>query len=374
MNGIYVAEVMREFPSDSLTIQPYPDGRSVWDYMHAVEAERQLGGAADGHEAATILTRHIFGRHPFILDLPPAVLHRYRQSRQYMDSFPNGQAQLTDSILGHFTDAELLLQQGYANMQTVSIGGMAVSTPKPGTANGEWVQRVALPESMQRRSLVWNRWTQGQIKDGKIDQLFSTHPQWHGIKTAEGSLLPAGNLNIELVEGLARTKYDLRTYAEETWQLPIGDKWGSGLELWFAMTHIIEKDLLKFASTLGPDMIDGMHLTPDVYAKAYKPIIELIDRNPQLGIQGALSDGTWAYSRRLAELFPDQHISKLHAIAGNVIELGTAEELHVPEQVRFATGEPRRRAAYEAGQYLVDVAARFITRDEMAQVVWDTLG
>jgi hypothetical protein len=94
-----------------------------------------------------------------------------------------------------------------------------------------------------------------------------------------------------------------------------------------------------------------------------------MDLNPRLPIQGVMSDGTWAYSSELARVFPDQHISRLHDIAGKVIELGSAAELHLPEQIEFATVEPRRRAAYLAGQYSVGVAARFIDRQGMVDVL-----
>jgi hypothetical protein len=370
MNGIALATMVRESPPDSLVVQPYPDGRSVWDYVSAVSASHEVE-AADGSidQLAVVLGRHVFARHPMILDLPPAVLHRYEQAKRIIGSHPGGIDLLKDTVLARFEEAGEAIQNGHTHMVTHSL---AFEGQKPSVVHGTLAQRVQLPDSIQHRALAWNGWVQNQIKGDGIDELFSGHPQWHGVKIAEGSLLPVGNLNFELVQGLARARRSgsKGNYAEADWGLRKDGEWGSGLSDWFAMSHIVEKDLLRFArDEIGPDMIDSMQLTPATYAKAYAPVVELIDLNPQLDIQGVLSDGTWAYSNELKRVFPDQHMADLHDIAGTVIELGSADQLGVPEQVLFATADPRRQQAYEAGEYKVSVAARFIDRAGMLAVL-----
>lgn len=353
-------------------MEPYPGAKTRWDYFQALHTSDKLETAGgDLPRIVSILTRYIFGKHSDVLDLAPSVCYRYRQAQRIAGTHHNGESALAESILGHFLAAEHTLQKGYTRMSTPTLISSDQARPRPEIVNEELTQKVALPASILRRSLAWNHWVQNKINAGEIDELFCSSPLWHGIRPAEGTILPVGNLNIELVEGLARarTRAHLARDVERQWGLPTTDEWGSGLDLWFAMTHIIEKDLLRLTASIDPNMVDGMRLTPEVYAKSYIPILELMDLNPQLAIQGVLSEGTWAYSSELARLFPDQHISKLHAIAGKVIELGSAEELGLPEQATFATYDPTRKKAYQEGLYKANVAARFIDRAGMEAII-----
>jgi hypothetical protein len=178
---------------------------------------------------------------------------------------------------------------------------------------------------------------------------------------AEGIHLQVGNLVIEVGDG--RERLNRRPNRElnlaQRWGNPEDDKWGRHGN-WFAMSHIAEKDLLHLSEQVKPGMIHGMRLTPETYVQSYKDILEIIRLNPAFHINGVLSDGTWAYSDELAQVFPDQHISKLHDVAGDVVNIGTATELGMPIQEYFATLNPERRAAFVAGKYKVTIAARFI--------------
>lgn len=372
MHGAFVAETFRQYPPDSLPIIPYSQGRvGVGDYMAAVATVQRLEVAPDDDAAIEVLSQHVFSRHPDVLDLPPAVLHRYLEAKRVAAEH-GGEEKLTDSILARFERAEQAMQNGLAFMLTSTVVSCDVARPQPEIHEGQMCQRVLLPDSIVERATIWNQWVQQRIKDREIDTLFSQHPDWHTIKSAEGSLLPAGNLNFEVVEGIVRAYSLLRHQpgAKEELGLTYPKRvWAEGTDSWFAMTHIIERDLLALAASIDPHMIDGMKLTPEVYARAYKPIVELIDLNPQLQIDGVLSEGTWAYSRELGDVFPDQNIARLHDIAGNVLERGPADELGLPEQIMFATYDPVRRAAYEAREYKVGVAARFINRQGMTRVL-----
>ena len=224
---------------------------------------------------------------------------------------------------------------------------------------------------MVTKGLTWNRWAQNQIVNGNIHGLFGGHPEWVGVKLGDGSWLQAGNLMMEIADGLGRvrTPTHQNKNVEAQWGLQSSEERGAGLDQWFVMSHIADKELLRLAQGLGHGMVDGMKLTPETYARSYTPIMELMNLNLRLDIKGMLSDGTWAYSSELGKLFPHQHISRLHDIVGTVIELGTAAELNMPAQRDFAIGDAERNVAYLKGRYQIGIAARFIDRQGMDAVV-----
>ena len=372
MNGAFVAERLRESPPESLRLQPFPDAQNIGDYFTAQVASRELD-VIDNNPAACaeVLTRYTFHRNPESLDLATALSHRYQQAQDFMSQHPGGKELLNQSLLDYFKLVEQNLRSGFVAMPTNTIASSDPTRPKPELTAGELYQRVFIPESIQRRSLAWNSWAQAKIQAGEVDELFTDSIHRHGAKLASGALLPAGNLLVEVAEGLARVRTPVHRNhrVEELWEIPTDNEWGSGLDYWFVMSHVAEKGILKLAESIGPDMIDGMKLTPEVYVRSYNPVVELIDLNPHLNILGILSDGSWIYSRELAEVFPSHHVSKLHDVAGKVIELGTAEELGLPIQAMFATYNPERRRAYEKGEYQATVAARFISRQAMVSIL-----
>lgn len=362
-----------EAPTSEIHIIPYPRARTRWDYFRTQQVNEEIRETSgDSHATAGKLTRYIFDTHPDVLDLAPAVSHRFHQSQAVMARFPQGEKILEGTILARFQEAEERLKQGYSFVVTSTIIGSDPKRPSPMSYDGSLVQKINLPEQIQRRALAWNVWVQEMIKKSDIDKLFSHHPEWLGVKPAEGILFQAGNLMFEVVEGLGRLYLPDRTHnLTKRWKLGGNMSWPDDGEpdQWFVMTHIVEKDLLELSRKVGENMIDGKKLTPEVYARSYIPILQLIALNPQLSIKGVLSDGSWIYSQELTRLFPSQHISDLHDIAGDVVDIGTAGELNLPEQIDFATHDPTRREAFLEGRYKVNVAARFIDPEGMRGVI-----
>jgi len=213
------------------------------------------------------------------------------------------------------------------------------------------------------------------IITGNATELFTDDICRHGAKAAIGQLLPVGNLWVEVAQGgLARARTPVHRGVDFENQLGVkysnpDDLMGVGMADWYIMSHIAERGILNLAASLGPNMIDGMRLTPAVYVRSYSPIVDIIDMNPHLGIQGILSEGSWIYSSELAKVFPDQHVSELNAVAGTVVELGPAEEIGLSIQAVFATLNPEREAAFGSGEYRASVAGRFIDRQGMVGIL-----
>lgn len=373
MNGMVIADALRSRPPESLSLKPFPGTISpVADYFDAKQASEAIEAEIDDPEASTKwLTQYIFHRSSEHLDLVAAMTHRYQQADTFMSHYPNGHELLAGSILNHLQSVATRLQVGYVAMSTNTI----ISSTE--LVAGELSQRVYIPPVIQSRSLTWNHWAQDRIREGEVDSLFTDSTYRHGMKVASGALLPAGNLWVEVGEGLARLRWapgprdieqQLGISETSEWD-PIGDFWHKGFGRWFVMSHIAEKDILRLSESIRPGMIDSMKLTPAAYVQSYKPIIDLMDLNPQLAIEGILSDGSWIYSNELAQRFPDQHVSGLHDIAGQVVELGGAEEIGLAIQAMFATYDPKRHAAYESGDYKAGVAARFINREGMVSAL-----
>jgi len=375
MNGVAVGNAMRERPAETLLLEPFPGSFNALGYFTARNATLELEEHFDDPSAnAQTLSQYIFERDPGTLDLVTAMSHRYDQARAFMGRYPDGQERLARSVLEYFQDIHQSLTEGYLPTLTNTIISAHSDRPRNQTFKRRSTQLLNLPPIIQSRSLIWNEWAQDKTQGGEIDELFTDEIQRHGAKVAAGALLPAGNLWIEVGEGIERVRGNVgrQLELEKRWGFTYEDKeisWGLGQDDWFVMSHIAEKGILELATSLGPNMIDGMHLTDEVYVRSYKPIVELIDLNPHLDIRGILSDGSWIYSEELVRVFPDQHVSKIHDVAGMVVELGKADEVGLPIQALFATLNPERRAAYDVGEYHAGVAARFIDRDGMANVL-----
>jgi hypothetical protein len=372
MNGFAVYEAMEGMPPESLALEPCP-GRAVADYFTARKASKALELEPGNLEANVhTLVPYIFERHPFVLDLSSALTHRYIQARNFMGQYPDGLELLACGLQNNFSNVHDRLMAGYVAMRTSTVLSPDPNLPKPETVNGWGTIRLAIPPIIQERSLAWNEWAQSKIDQGEVDDLFTGEISRHGVKVANGDLLPAGNLWVEVGEGLARIRSKLHSNLDAearlgiTWDESLDE---NGLSQWFIMSHIAERGILELSQTIRPGMIDGMRLTPEVYARSYSPIVELIDLNPAIDIKGILSDGSWIYSNELDSKFPNQHVAQLHDIAGTVVELGPADAIGLGIQTKFATLNPARREAYEQGTYKAGVAARFIDRDGMVAVL-----
>ncbi len=371
MNGWIVAEKLRERPPETLLIEPYVPDSGARGYFAARDATEALETHPGDPEAnARSLTRFILNHDPSALDVVPSMTNRYQQAAGFMDRYPSGQEKLAEVILDRFITIHQCLEEGFVPQTTNTIIFSDPKRPPNQMLDGNMTQRLNLPPIIQARSLVWNEWAQQKIEDGQMGKLFTDEIYRHGVKVANGDLLPAGNLWVEVGEGLARIRGYHHWASELEVALGLGgrDYDDDSLTSWYVMSHIAEKGILDLSASLGPNMIDGKSLTDETYVKSYPPIVGLIDLNPHLDIKGILSDGSWIYSEELARVFPDQHVSKLHDVAGKVVELGPAEEIGKPIQAMFATLHPGRKAAYEAGEYRAGVAARFIDRGGMLAV------
>ena len=373
MNGVAVMEALRERPPETLLLEVDLHAQGARGYFAARNATEELEAHPHDPTAnANTLAGFVLNHDSSALDVVPSMTHRYEQARNYMTRYADGHNQLSEAIHSRFVASHKRLSEGYVLVPAVGIGSAADNQQV--RVDGRLYSKLKIPERIRTRSLVWNEWAQQKVKADEADELFTDEFFRHGAKAANGDLLPAGNLWVEVGEALLRIRD--YPYVEES---PLEQKWGHSEEDgsgwssddWFVMSHIAEKGILELADSLGPEMIDGMKLTDETYVRSYAPIIELLDLNPHLDIQGILSEGSWIYSEELARVFPDHHVSKLHDVAGSVVELGPAVEIHRPIQAEFATLHPERRAAYESGDYKAGVAARFIDRAGMVRQLTD---
>jgi hypothetical protein len=374
MNGWIVGQKMAERPPDTLLIEPYTPSNGARGYFAARNVTESLEAHLDDPDAnARALTRYIFDHDPSALNVAPSMTHRYKQSRDFMARYPDGSEKLAEALLGRLEAVHACMSEGFVPQKTNTVLSFNAHRPRNFEFEGKSAQRLNLPPVIQRRSLIWNEWAQIKIRSGELDALFCDEIFRHGAKVANGNLLPAGNLWVEVAEGIDRIREYPHFYPSDL-EIALGlskavddmDQW-IAQDDWFVLSHIAEKGILALSESLAPGMIDGMHLTDDVYVRSYGPIVELIDLNPQLGIKGILSDGSWIYSAELARVFPEQHVSRLHDVAGVVVELGAAHDIGLPIQAMFATLNPERRAAFDEGRYRAGVAARFIDRAGMVK-------
>lgn len=352
--------------SSPLVVNPPPNLSSRWDVPRAAFISKAIMENKDDLDAQTAwFTNYIFGHHPMLLDLPPAVNYRFQEACRAASQHPVGKERIVNSILAHFLKAEKRFRDGYTLATSIN--------PTQEKLNGDWAEKVYLPERIKSRCLAWNTWAQEMIKSGRINDLFGKDPEWVGVKLADGTWLPVGNLMVEVVQGVGRIqtpahqKQDLAT----RWNYDLDDGWVD-VDRWVAMTHIVDKGLLHLANqigkTTGVEMIEDFELTPAVYVRAYPEILQLMSLNHQLNIHDVLSDATWIYNPKLEDLFPKQEVAKLHRVAGDIVIIGTAAEMRLPAQVRFATLNPERKAAFESGKYKVEIASRRIRDNEIIEV------
>lgn len=351
-----------------LVVSPPPDPPSRWEVPQAASISREfIKHEGDPDAQAQWLTNYIFGHYPMFLDLPPAVNYRFQEAGRAAARHPVGRERVIKSILTHLEEAGKRFEQGYTLVTSIN--------PAPERLNGDGAQRVYLPDRMRSRALVWNAWAQEMIRSGRINDLFGHDPQWVGVKLADGTWLPAGNLMIEVTQGIGRIQTPAHQIQDLNyrWGFGVGDR-GEWVDLdrFVIMTHIADKGLLRLADQIGKaaglEIIEGMKLTPAVYVRAYPEILDLMRHNSSLHIHDVLSDATWIYNPKLEDLFPRHEVARLHRVAGDVVIVGTAEEMDMPAQVRFATLNPERKVAFEAGTFRVDIASRRIRDSEMVEV------
>ena len=138
-----MAEALHEEP---LGIVPYPNAMTRWDHAEAARVTECLTQVTDDPEqSAFLLTRYTFNTHPDVLDLPPAVLHRFLEANRIMSRFQNGGGLLRDQILGHFQAAENRFAQGFSYTDTATVISLDPLRPAPVLDAGRLVQKVALP-------------------------------------------------------------------------------------------------------------------------------------------------------------------------------------------------------------------------------------
>lgn len=358
-----------EYERSEFALRLFPGAKTRFDLSQAVYFTKLV--SRDREDPRTVfghLARFIFDHHPYVLDLPPAVSHRYHEARRVAEMFPQGTEGLYQRITAHFQEAEELFRQNQAR---------AVAATPSKRLQGEF-QIVNLPLQIAERGLVWNHHAQTMVYQDKTEELFGKEPGWTATKLADGAWLSAGNLMFEVVQGgIARavSRYHEQHNLEDRWGFTLPGEMSDwrDLDQWVVMTHIVDKGLLGVARELGVqshiDMIEGMKLTPAIYVRSYVDILQLMGLNPELGIRGILSEGTWIYDPTLKELFPQQSVAHLSEVAGDVVTLGTAKEMGLPLQAQFATHDSTRKKAFDEGKYPVQVVARFIDEQGMVAAI-----
>jgi hypothetical protein len=322
------------------------------------------------------LIGYVFSHHPSILDLPPQMSHRYLQAAGIMDHIPNGKELLTTSLLTHLQTAERLLRENkmYATVGSINKGDHIEYW------DTEAAMIINLPENIATRALHCNFWVQKMTTAREAQKLFTEDPFWTVVKLAEGSWLPVGNIMIEVGQSGFRIQSPVHDragvtrkfgYRREETAMPYEDL----TDHWVVTIHIIDSGLLKLLDQIGTEtespipMIDSPHLSPSIYCRAYSEMLELIYLNPALDIRGVQSDWTWIFWNGNARRFPHQPATQLHEIAGQVVDLGSAEELGDKAQIRFATQNKARAAALQDGTFQPWIVANFVRSNKIANII-----
>lgn len=349
----------------SISVRPNPDKPSRWEYFQARSMEHIVQNYRSEPEVlARELTHKIFDHHPDELDLPPHIYHRYKEVKRIMEVCGCSDVILNQALLNHFEEAK-----------TNAIDGIALSTAvtlEPLQWNKTPAVKIHLPSEIQHRLITINTWIQTEIQNGNADQVFGQPPLWTVTKLVDGTWLPVGNLMVEVTQGVGR----LRTPFHD--EKDLIERWGFthprasdmvDLNRWVVMTHIVDKGLINGLNAIGRiyqlPLVPSLKLTKVAYIQSYQEIAELIKLNPHLDIPGVLSDGSWIYDPALADLFPDQEIAQLFSIAGDVVPIASAQAMHQPIQITFATGDATRKKAYGEGRYCPTITARFITNQQI---------
>lgn len=343
-----------------LNIHPDPHAKSGRQELARLKKlKNNIENSFDSETLTRVLVHYIFSHHPFVLDLPPSVAFRFGQSQRVFSEFGYDSQLLTQGISDHFEEMRRCILGGFTIVPSVTYSEDSIY--------GNWGQKVFLPTEIQNRILQCNEWVMDHIDFGNIEQIINKPPNWTIFKMAEGQWLPVGNIMVEVAQGLARIRTPVHDKKKllQRWGLGGNDITFVDLSDWFVMTHIVDRELLQTLDGMGKGMIHGQRLTSDVYLKAYKEILELIKLNHELNIKGVLSDGTWIYNPQLLALFPDQGVSGLSQIAGDVVPLGSAKELGNDAQLQFALGSQTRRKAFQNSEYSPQVVTRFIPPVQM---------
>lgn len=323
---------------------------------------------------ASDMVKYIFTHSPMVLDLPPQIAFRYNEAKRIMNNYPFGEQLLNQSLIKHFAFTEQLYKQKQMLASTTWITRPDI---KIEATDFEPSLMINLPDQVAARGHACAHWCQFMIKNGDANKLFNEDPQWSVVKLGSGAWLPVGNLMVEVCQGVSRIQspaHDRKNVISRLGFAKDVDAVGPreyAMDPWVIMTHIIDKQLLGLLEKIGEyenpsiAMIEDHKLNVGIYCRSYPEIIHLMRLNPLLTIRGVLSDGTWIYWSGNEKFFPNQEVARLHRVAGKKIVVGTADELGMEAQIKFATMNPERRAAYENGQFPVTIVARFINEQDM---------
>lgn len=309
--------------------------------------------------AAKLLKGYVFANHPSMLDLPPNVTHRLKETiRVVTEKNPEtGMETVRQVLIGHYRQTKKQLDSGFLDIQTI--------TP---LQSREGKMRIKLPSSILARTKVANQWMLNRMNQGEWLTTFDD-PVLGTIaaKLGDANWLLAGSFMFELVQGSGRaaTPEHHKKGVWKRWQLDFDD--------WYLMTHIIDsglnKQLQEIGVKAGIKMVNGEHLDDKVYVLAYPELLQLIRINPDLPIKGVLSEGSWVWDRQLMRKFPRQGVSRLAGVAGDMVDLGPLNRLiGYPAQIGFATGDRQRRAAFQKGRYMPHLGARFLSVEMMQKL------
>lgn len=137
----------------------------------------------------------------------------------------------------------------------------------------------------------------------------------------------------------------------------IWKRWQLGFDDWYLMTHIIDSGLIKQLQEIGEksgvNMVNAEHLDDKIYALGYPELLQLVRMNSNLPIKDVLSEGSWVWDKQLMRKFPNQGVSSLVRVAGDMVDLGQLDGLiGYPAQADFAIRSRQRKEAFNQGKYI----------------------
>lgn len=109
--------------------------------------------------AAKLLKGYVFANHPSMLDLPPNVTHRLKETiRVVTEKNPEtGMEIVSQSLLEHYQQTKIQLDSGGLDIQTI--------TP---LQSREGKMRIKLPSAILARTKAINQWMLGRMSQAEL--------------------------------------------------------------------------------------------------------------------------------------------------------------------------------------------------------------
>lgn len=400
MNPVYYQEV-RVPPTNSpkLDITGNPDLRSeAWSYNKELELlqERLIQEHVPYEQRISMVARKmveyiVYGGRNADYDRPSAMARRYAASKSSLESYiqveggytpeqkpmaqEETQEHLKQALLDHYQRIESQVQPIDGSAPYIEIQSWGPSYIDS-IGEGNIFHKIYLDQATATRTLAWNKFIQEELRAGNLDTIFDQSDQNRlrlAARLADGHLLDMGSFMMVEV-GQIQSRLVGGIYDEQSLQ----KRWdlSKGFNPWLTQcvtTHIKDSGLIELAQKVGSDVVPLYdRLNADSYRSSYRNLIALMEhpynkgREPYVDFSEVFSYETWIYDPDLIVHFPEQGVSELASIAGEVVTLGDAS----PQQIEFATKNSSKRSeAYQKGEWTPKVVARRISLEEMKKIV-----